>query len=125
MEPVTLYMAGPITPAGPAPMREYEQEAGKLRRAGFTVLSLHEVPAPRDVPTWDDWMRACLGLLVRADGIAWLPGAGGTPVSELGGHVARSLIIPVRTVPGWLTHKINEDGMARLLAAVRGTEGGQ
>ena len=118
-DPVTLYLAGPMTAAGPQYAAAYESAAGQLRRGGFAVLSLHEVPAPGDVTTWEDWMRVCLGLLGRADGVAWMPGAGGTPVAELGGHVARSLIIPVRTIPAWLTQKITDDGMARLLAAVR------
>jgi hypothetical protein len=116
-----LYLAGPMTGHEDFNRPAFLAAAGRLRRAGFTVLNPAETPAPVPDPDWGDWMRAGIRQLLDADGVALLPGAGGSRGAALECKIAHELAVPVRTVPRWLTLVGQTEYMGRLLA---GWEGG-
>lgn len=101
-----LYLVGPGS---------VKAAAGKLLGAGAVVL-LPPGPEPVAAPDWGAWMRAGLWLVMEADGVATLPGSGGSRAAGIACRVAHDLAIPVRTVPGWLTHLGQEKYMRRLSA---------
>jgi hypothetical protein len=100
----------------------FDADARRLRAAGFTVLSPAEGPAPVPDPSWGDWMRAGIRLLMDADGVAVLPGCGGSRGAALECRIAHELGVTIRTVPGWLTLAGQAGFMGRLLAGRKGAE---
>jgi hypothetical protein len=95
---------------GPGPVKA---DAGKLIGAGAVVL-LEPGPEPGGPAHWAAWMRAGLLLLLEADGVALLPASGGSRGASILCRLAHDLGMPVRTVPGWLTHLGQIDYMGRL-----------
>lgn len=110
-----LYVAGPMTGLPNFNREAFNSAAGKLRRAGFEVLNPAELEAPCEAPEWGDWMRAALGQLLKADGVALLPGWRDSRGATVERQLARDLEVPALTVPAWLTKKGQADYMGRLL----------
>jgi len=111
-----LYLAGPMTGHPENNYPAFHAAAGRLRRAGFQVVN----PAEADLEpltglSWGDWMRKGITQLLTTDGVAILPGAGGSRGAALECKIAHELAMPVRTVPWWLTKAGQDDYMARLL----------
>lgn len=71
---ITLYIAGPMTGLPQLNYPAFHAAARQLRAAGYTVLNPAEGERPCRNPTWEDWMRQAIGMLIRADHIATLPG---------------------------------------------------
>jgi hypothetical protein len=111
-----LYLTGPMTGASDFNRAAFKSAAGKLLGAGAVVLGSAGPPEPLTAPEWGDWMRAGLRLLLEADGVAVLPGSGGSRAAGIECRLAHDLAMPVRTVPGWLTHLGQEKFMRRLRA---------
>lgn len=71
---ITLYIAGPMTGLPQLNYPAFHQAAKQLRAAGYTVLNPAETERPCRNPTWEDWMRAAIALLIQADHVATLDG---------------------------------------------------
>jgi hypothetical protein len=112
---VILYLAGPMTGLEDFNRPAFHAAARRLRAAGALVLNPAESPEPCAAPDWGDWMRGALTMMLTADGVALLPGAGGSRGAALECRVAHELAMPVRTVPAWLTQLGQNGYMARLL----------
>jgi len=109
-----LYLAGPMSglPAYNSPA--FDAAAVRLRAAGFEVLNPAENKAPEGAE-WVDWMRLAIGQLVRAGGVAILPGASGSRGARLEMKLAGDLGMKCRPVPAWLTLQGQAAYMGRLL----------
>lgn len=96
----TLYIAGPMTGYADFNRPAFFLAEEGLRSAGFEVLNpaRHEQDAGR---AWADYMRVDLADVLRADGVAVLPGWELSRGARLEVHVAHELSIPVLTVPVW------------------------
>ncbi|QOI67697.1 deoxycytidylate deaminase [Arthrobacter phage Orcanus] len=110
-----LYLAGPMTGLPDFNYPAFHAAAGRLRRAGFEVLNPAENKPPCEEPTWADWMRVALGQLLRADGVALLPGWWDSKGAMVERRLARDLEVPALTVPAWLTKQGQAAYMGRLL----------
>lgn len=110
-----LYLAGPMSGLPDFNYPAFHAAAGRLRRAGFEVLNPAENKPPCEDPSWADWMRAALGQLLRADGVALLPGWRESKGATVERNLARDLNVPALTVPAWLTKQGQADFMGRLL----------
>jgi hypothetical protein len=109
-----LYLAGPMSGLPAYNYPAFDAAAARLRAAGFEVLNPAENVAPENAE-WSDWMRLSLGQLVRAGGVARLPGAEGSRGARLEMKLAGDLGMKVQPVPAWLTQQGQDAYMARLL----------
>lgn len=66
-----VFLSGPMSGILDHNYPAFARVADTLRRAGFTVLSPHEIPPKAD---WSGYMRASLRLLLESDLIVLLPG---------------------------------------------------
>lgn len=71
-----LYLAGPMTGHPDLNHPAFHEAARLLREQGFEVGNPAEIPPPNASPTWEDWMRAALAMMLTCDAIALLPGWG-------------------------------------------------
>ncbi|ALY08894.1 deoxycytidylate deaminase [Arthrobacter phage Galaxy] len=118
-----LYVAGPMTGLPDFNYPAFHSAAARLRRAGFEVLNPAENKPPCEDPGWVDWMRAALGQLLKADGVALLPGWRTSKGATVERMVARELDIPALTVPAWLTKQGQAAYMGRLLESTTQLDG--
>lgn len=70
----TLYIAGPMTGLPQLNYPAFHKAARQLRASGYTVLNPAESPAPCRNPSWEEWMRVAIALLIQADHVATLDG---------------------------------------------------
>lgn len=109
-----LYLCGPMSGLPAFNYPAFNTAAGRLRAAGFEVLN----PAENKLegsPEWSDYMRVAIGQLVRAGGVATLPGFEKSRGAAVETKLAWDLGIQVRPVAYWLTVKGQADFMGRLL----------
>jgi len=112
--PGVLYLAGPMSGLPSFNYPAFHSAAGRLRAAGFEVLN----PAENKLegsPEWADYMRASIGQLVRAGGVATLAGYEKSRGASIETKLAWDLGVVVRPVAYWLTLKGQADFMGRLL----------
>lgn len=99
-----IYLAGPMTGLPDLNYAAFHEAAQLLRAEGYEVASPAELTAPNQDPTWEDWMRAALALLLTCDGVALLPGwaqsRGACEEQRLASWVLRMDTLTVRE---WLT----------------------
>lgn len=101
----TLYIAGPMTGLPEFNYPAFNAAARDLRGRGHVALNPtldRESPA-EDPPgtTWEDYMRAALAMVIRADGIALLPQWERSRGARLEVDVARALGMQVRRAVDW------------------------
>ena len=101
----TLYVAGPMTGIPEFNYPAFNAAADELRERGYTVFNptLDRTSPTEDPPgmTWVDYMRAALAMVIKADGIALLPGWENSRGARLEVDVARALGMQVRRVEDW------------------------
>ncbi|UVK62591.1 deoxycytidylate deaminase [Arthrobacter phage TaylorSipht] len=112
---LVLYVAGPMTGLPDFNRKAFHAAARRLRAVGFEVLNPAENEPPVPDPEWVDWMRVGLAQVLRADGLALLPGWWDSKGAKIERQLARDLGIPALTVPGWLTQQGQVAYMCRLL----------
>jgi hypothetical protein len=100
----TLYIAGPMTGLPDLNYPAFNQAELELIAAGYTVLN--PVASEEHNPTgttqpWQWYMRHALAMVIRADGLALLPGWEGSRGATLEVHVAEALDLPVNGVAEW------------------------
>ncbi|URM87018.1 nucleoside dexoyribosyltransferase [Arthrobacter phage Ruchi] len=118
-----LYLAGPMSGLPEANYPAFHAAAASLRRAGFEVLNPAENRAPSPEPEWSDWMRLALGQLIRADGVAFLTGAGNSRGAALEMKLGDALGMEVRPWRAWITKQRQDAYMARLLESTTQRDG--
>ena len=99
-----LYIAGPMTGLPGYNFDAFNDAATDLRQAGFHVLN----PARRGVipgHAWEDYLRKALGDVLRADGLALLPGWENSRGASLEVLVAQHLSIPTAPLADWLDRR--------------------
>lgn len=100
-----LYVAGPMTGLPEYNYPAYHRAEQTLTAAGFVVLNpARNQPVPRDASkgvTWSDYMRASLGQLAAADGVAVLDGWAASRGAALEVHIASQLGLLVDHVDVW------------------------
>jgi Domain of unknown function (DUF4406) len=108
-----LYLSGPMSAILEFNIPAFRTASEKLRRAGFTVTTPHEVVLPcgcagaatcgPDPHEWSEWVRAdLLQMLQTADALATLPGVESSRGARLEISVAESLGWQVQPVGFWL-----------------------
>ena len=122
-----IYIAGPMTGLPDSNYPAFHQAAGELRGAGYDVLNPVVSGRRRDAPrrgagqvegaTWSDYMRNGLNQLVRADGIALLPGWHRSRGACIESNIARELDITSGTVDDWLRRAYGETWLLDVIAA--------
>lgn len=100
-----LYVAGPMTGLPDYNRPAFREATRLLELNGFTVLSPerdHGIPADQQqTAEWEDWMRADLRLVTRADGLALLDGWTRSRGAQLEVTVAQGLGISCLPVNDW------------------------
>lgn len=111
-----LYIAGPMTGLPQFNYPAFHAAAVKLQAAGFEVLNPADNRLEADAK-WEDYMRVALGQLLRADGVALLPGWEVSRGARIEYGLARDLNVPARLVRYWQTKGQQDAYMARLQEA--------
>lgn len=114
-----LYLAGPMSGLPAFNYPAFDSAAGRLRLAGFEVLNPAENKEPAGAE-WTDWMRLGIGQLIRAEAVAYLPGAEGSRGARLEMKLAADLGMKCRPVAAWLTKQGQDAYMGRLLETKEG-----
>lgn len=106
----TIYVAGPMTGIEELNYPAFNEAAELLEAAGYDtlnpVLSASRSDAPHDyvdeTTTWQMYMRNALNQVIRAEGIALLPGWEQSRGARLEVYIAEQLGMKTATVDKWL-----------------------
>lgn len=105
---LTLYIAGPMTGLPEYNYPAFFDAERQLRAAGYLVMNPADRPDPTPrrkgdtAPSWGDWLRGAIGLLVQCDGVALLPGWEASKGALFEIDIANRLGMDVRSVSVWL-----------------------
>jgi hypothetical protein len=69
-----IYLSGPMSGMPELNYPAFHHAARTLRDMGFEVENPADIPPPNDAPTWGDWMRKALSMMLECDAVAMLPG---------------------------------------------------
>lgn len=90
-----VYISGPMKGYVDSNYPAFEKAAARLRKAGYTVVSPHEL-IPEKPGDYDSHMRADIKGLMDCDEIAMLPGWERSSGAHLEMHIAARVGIKVR-----------------------------
>lgn len=96
----TLYISGPMTGIAEHNFPMFNRAEQVLRNVGYTILN----PATKGIIegwTWEQYLKWDLAEVLKADGIATLPGFTNSRGAMLETFVANTLKIPVWDVDTW------------------------
>ena len=95
-----LYVSGPVTGMPDDNREAFEAAADELAACGYIARIPHWDVRPGE--KWPAAMRTTLmAILAQADGLAMLDGWERSEGAQLEANVARSLMMPVKTVSQW------------------------
>ena len=100
---VTLYVAGPMTGYKGLNYPAFDQAEDALKEFGYNVLN----PVRHDDGTskgWEDYIRLGVADVLKADGVAVLPGWHNSKGAWLEVTVAKALGLAIKSVDQWLLH---------------------
>lgn len=96
-----LYVSGPVTGMPDDNREAFEAAADELTACGYIARIPHWYVRPGE--KWPAAMRTTLiAILAQADGLAMLDGWERSEGAQLEAHVARNLMMPVKTVSQWV-----------------------
>lgn len=98
-ETTTLYIAGPMSGYAGHNYPAFDKAERDLTLAGYTALNPATNP-PCD--RWEGYMRAAIGQVIQADGLAVLDGWQMSAGAALEVHIAHALRLPVHDLAHWL-----------------------
>ena len=104
-----LYLAGPMSGIEDYNYPAFNTAATYLRTLGYTVLNPAENCLPDGSP-WEAFMRDALAKLIRADGVAYLPGSESSKGARIETALAMSLGWPVEPVERWASRATHPAG---------------
>lgn len=100
-----IYIAGPMTGLPEYNYPAFHRAAETLTALGYEVLSpaTHTADVDTDeIKPWDFYMRHALGLLIRADAVALLPGWENSTGARIEKQLALDLGMRIAPVDGWV-----------------------
>lgn len=100
---MVLYICGPMTGLPEENFPAFYDAEDRLKSAGYAVLNPADRAGKTKGQPWTWYLRAGVGDVTHADGLAMLPGWENSKGAQLELYVARALEIPYTTVGGWLT----------------------
>ena|SRR2546430_13401496 len=99
-----IYVSGPMAGYDNYNRAFFQRAADGLRELGFHVLSPHEVVLPeRPLPTYEDYLKADIALLVQARTVVTLPGwecSKGARLEVQIAHTVGILVLPLSAIAG-------------------------
>lgn len=95
-----LYIAGPMSGLPDYNYPAFHAAETVLRAAGHDVLNPATNP---EQDSWEGYMRAAIGQVVQAEGIAWLPGSQDSRGARLELYLADRLGMETRPLHQWVT----------------------
>lgn len=101
-----VYIAGPMSGLPDYNYPAFNTAAEWLRVEGHEPLNPADTEVLNDtgeIRSWDWYMRHALGMVIRADGIALLPGWETSKGATLEHLVALQLGMDIRPLKGWLS----------------------
>lgn len=101
-----VYIAGPMSGLPDYNYPAFNTAAAWLRVEGHEPLNPVDTEALNvtgETRSWDWYMRHALGMVIRADGIALLPGWETSKGATLEHFVALQLGMDIRPLKGWLS----------------------
>lgn len=98
-----LYLAGPMSGLPEYNYPAFNDAAARLREAGFFVANPAEIEPPNPNPTWADWMRAAITLMLTCDAIALLDGWQMSRGAVIERDLANRLGMKTKGVEAWLS----------------------
>ena len=104
-----LYLAGPMSGIEDYNYPAFNTAATYLRTLGYTVLNPAENCLPDGSP-WEAFMRDALAKLIRADGVAYLPGSHMSRGAKIETAVAYAMDWPVLSVEEWASRATHPAG---------------
>lgn len=105
MSTPTLYVAGPMSGLPDYNYPAFVKAGAALLRAGYDVLNpvdSEDDPARPEPTPWEWYMRKALDMVLRADGVAVLPGWECSRGARLEVDLAHALRLPVLPLDQWL-----------------------
>lgn len=100
--PRRVYVSGPMTGYFDLNRSAFIFASDRLTTWGFEPVNPAEVVLDLPhVPTWEDYLRHDLGLLLACDGVATLPGWQESRGASLEVYVAQQLGLTVKPVDRW------------------------
>ena len=96
-----LYLSGPISGRADDNRPAFAAATASLTAAGHAVCNPLTLPAPAQ-PTWAQYLRADLAVLLTCDGVAVLDDWASSRGSRLEVLVALAVGIPVAPVAAWI-----------------------
>ena len=102
----TLYVAGPMSHLPKYNYPAFTNAATRLGLLGYDTLNPVDAeghnPTPGVPQEWDWYMRHALRMVLKADGVAVLPGWECSRGARLEVDVAHALRLPVLPVDAWI-----------------------
>lgn len=97
-----VYIAGPMTGYARFNYPAFHAAQVRLEEIGHEPISpaVHDLGGPSQ--EWDFYMRHAIGLLIKADAVALLPGWQESDGAALESHIAGTLGMDVRPLEDWL-----------------------
>lgn len=97
-----VYLSGPMTGYVDNNFPAFEKHAIQLRKAGFNVVSPHEI---EEVPSWDECLKKDIAAMVGCDAVVTMPGWQTSRGARLETAIAIMVGIPVMTVDDAYTYR--------------------
>ena len=108
-----LYVSGPMTGYPEFNYPAFEDAAQRLRRAGYDVVSPHEVNPPDGLEhSWEWYIRRDIVALMECDGIALLDGHEASRGSALEQHIGAAVGMEIVPLKWWLDLAVVAEAVA-------------
>lgn len=102
MNPIKLYIAGPMTGLPDFNYPAFFKAADALKAAGYETINPARTEGREGCTTWLAFMRASLRDIADCDGVALLDGHQDSRGARLEAQLARDLDLPVQSVSDWV-----------------------
>lgn len=100
MNPFMLYLSGPMSHFPDHNNEAFQDYAKRLRYAGYGVVNPADFP--RDLDSWEEYVKRDLRHLLDCQGVAVLDGWQESRGAVLEVDLAHQLKLPVLTVDRWI-----------------------
>lgn len=105
MNPIRIYVSGPMTGLPDLNVHAFNHAAAQLRALGYEVVNPAEINPDQHL-TWAQCMRADIKALCDCDAVATLPQWERSNGATLEVHIAERLGMPVAPVTVWMNARV-------------------